>query len=88
MCVHDSNGYQRSVFLSGNKKNISRKISTSVNNIFTIKWGVRGSKSHGRAIMIQSFTQFLAFIGVVVVFVCVCARQKQELAIEKKMIGL
>ena len=28
LCVHGSNGYPRCVFLSGNKKEISRKIST------------------------------------------------------------
>ena len=68
------------------------KISTPANPTFTLlKWGVRGSKSHECAIMMQSYTKFLVlFFGVVVVFVCVCARarQKQELAIEKKKIGL
>ena len=50
------------------------KMSTPVKPYFTIlKWVVRGSKSHGRAIMMQSYTKFFAFFGVVFVFVCVCA---------------
>ena len=49
-----------------------RKISTPVNLTFTLlKLGVRGSKSHGGAIMMQNYMKFLAFFfGVVIVFVC------------------
>ena len=43
LCVHGSNGYPRSVFLSRKKKKISRKISTPVNPTFTIfKMGCKG----------------------------------------------
>ena len=52
----------------------------SVNPTFTIlKMGVRGSKSHGRAIMMQSYTKFLAFFLVLLFsYMYVCARDRSK----------
>ena len=52
---------------------ISKNIYPCKPHFYYIKVGCKGSKSHERATMMQSYTKFLAFYGVVVV-VYVCAR--------------